>query len=265
MTKILLALFCFISVEAGAQQIADASRLNLGDTIKKDLFTTPDTVKHLHSKVTAFVAPAALIGYGALSFAVHPIRRFDYFVHDNITEHYPTFHSVLESYFQFSPIAAVYVLNLAGVEGKNRFVDRSALLVLSYGIMAGTTSITKHQAHRLRPNNGNYLSFPSGHTATAFTGAEFLAQEYSEKSVWYGVAGYTVAAATGVFRIGNRDHWFSDTVAGAGYGILSTKLSYLVYPYIKDFLTHKGKSGKTTMLMPTYQDSTPGLYLTMQL
>jgi len=263
--NLLLALFCFFSIEVGAQQITDTTKKNLGDTIKKDLFTAPDTIKHLHSKVLAFVTPVALITYGALSFTVHPIRRFDYFIHSEVEKKYPTFHSTAESYFQFAPIAAVYALNLAGVEGKNRFLDRSTLLVLSGGILSVSATITKHETHRLRPNNGDYLSFPSGHTATAFAGAEFLAQEFSEKSVWYGVAGYTVAAATGVFRIGNRDHWFSDTVAGAGYGILSTKLSYLVYPYIRDFLTHKGKSGKSAMIMPTYQSGTPGLYLTMQL
>jgi membrane-associated phospholipid phosphatase len=265
MKRLLIALFCFVSINVHAQEVTDTTKKNLGDTIKKDLFTAPDTVQKLHSKAWAYVPPMVLIAYGALSFPVHPIRQFDYFIHDNVDEHYPTFHSVAESYFQFAPVAAVYALNFAGIQGKNRFIDRTLILGVAAAYLTGSTRITKKATHRLRPNGEDYVSFPSGHTATAFMAAEFLAQEYSFKSPWYGIAGYAVAAATGVFRIGNRDHWFSDTVAGAGYGILSTKLAYLTYPYIRNFLTKEGKKGKSTVLMPTYQDGMPGLYFTMQL
>ncbi|MFI5140418.1 MAG: phosphatase PAP2 family protein, partial [Sphingobacteriales bacterium] len=79
------------------------------------------------------------------------------------------------------------------------------------------------------------------------------------------VVGYTFAAATGVFRMYNRDHWFSDVVAGAGFGILSTKAAYLVYPYLRKALTHTDKYGKKTMVMPTYQNGTPGFSFAMQL
>jgi membrane-associated phospholipid phosphatase len=264
--KYIIATFLLItSLGLKAQKLTDTTKKNLGDTLKKDFLTAPDTVSKLHSKAWAFVPPLALISYGVLSFPVHPIRQIDFDIHSEVTEHYPTFHSVAESYFQFSPVAAVYVLNLVGVEGKNRFIDRTVMLGLSAGIFAGSTRIIKKSTHRLRPNGENTLSFPSGHTGTAFMGAEFLAQEFSEKSVWYGVAGYTVAGLTGVFRIGNRDHWFSDTVAGAGFGILSTKAAYFVYPYIRDVLTHKGKSGKTASLVPTYQDGVPGVSFAMQL
>ena len=159
----------------------------------------------------------------------------------------------------------VYGLNMVGVAGKNVFIDRTALLGLSAGLLGASEGITKKLSHRLRPNNSDYLSFPSGHTGIAFMGAEFMAQEYSSKSFVYSVIGYTFAATTGVFRLYNRDHWFSDVVAGAGYGILSTKLSYLIYPYIRNALTHKGKNGRSTMVMPTYQDGVPALSFAMQL
>ncbi|MDB5116973.1 MAG: superfamily protein [Mucilaginibacter sp.] len=255
--KPLLIICCILLFTAANAQIAD--------TIKKDLFTAPDTVKHLHSKAAALIPPAVLITYGALSFAVHPIRQFDYYIHSEIEKSGPNFHSTAESYFQFAPIVAVYGLNLVGIAGKNRFIDRTALIGLSGGILGGMEFVIKHSTHRLRPNNQDYLSFPSGHTSIAFAGAEFLAQEYSGKSVWYGVAGYTLAATTGVFRMYNRDHWFSDVVAGAGFGIISTKLAYLVYPYIRNELTHKGKDGKSTMVMPTYQDGAAGLSFAMEL
>lgn len=248
MKKIAFALLCVISINANAQVI---------DSVKKDLFTAPDTVKHLHSKVLSLVVPAALISYGALSFIVDPIRRLDYSTNNEIQKTDPNFSSKAENYFQFAPVILTYGLNFVGISGKNTFIDRTALLGLSGGILGVSAYVTKHITHRLRPNGADYQSFPSGHTSTAFAGAEFMAQEFTGKSKWYGILGYSIATTTGIFRLYNHDHWLSDVVAGAGYGVLSTKLSYLIYPYIRNALTHTdGKTGKKTMLTPTYQDGT---------
>ncbi|MGZ3752899.1 MAG: hypothetical protein ACXVAU_16570, partial [Mucilaginibacter sp.] len=70
MKKIIILLFSIIAIEANAQVKTDS--------LKKDLLTAPDTVKRLHSKAWTLVPPAAVITYGALSFAITPIRRFDY-------------------------------------------------------------------------------------------------------------------------------------------------------------------------------------------
>jgi hypothetical protein len=266
--KILLALFCFASFSLHAQvnSTADtATKKNIIDTVKKNLFTAPDTVKKLHSNPLSLIPPAVAIAYGASSFVIHPIRRVDYYFYDEIQKSDPNFNTKAESYFEFAPIVMVYGLDLVGVEGKNTFIDQTALLGLSAGIFGGTGYLTKYFTHRLRPNKSDYYSFPSAHTATAFIGAEFLAQEYSEKSPVYTVIGYTIAVGTGVFRMYNRDHWFSDVVAGAGFGVLSTKAAYLIYPYLRNKLTHKGKDGKSTMVMPTYQNGAPGLSFAMQL
>jgi membrane-associated phospholipid phosphatase len=265
MKYIFIALLFNITLAASAQQVTDTTKKNLGDTIKKDLLTAPDTVKKLHTKPWALVAPAIAISYGALTFGIHPLRRIDYFVQSETNKTGANFHSTAESYFMFAPVAMVYGLNLVGVSGKNTFVDRTALLALSAGILGVTAFSTKHLTHRLRPNGGDYFSFPSGHTANAFMGAEFLAQEFSNKSPVYTVIGYSFAVTTGVFRMYNRDHWFSDVVAGAGLGIISTKLSYLVYPYIRNALTHTDKKGKSVTLVPTYQDGVGGVSFAMQL
>jgi len=264
--KIILALFCLACFTANAQvnTLPDTAKKHIADTIKKDLFTAPDTVKKLHSNPLSFIPPAVAISYGVSSFVIHPIRRVDYYVYDEIEKTNPNFHTKAESYFEFAPIVMVYGLDFVGVEGKNTFIDQTALLGLSGGIFGATGYLTKYFTHRLRPNKADYYSFPSAHTATAFIGAEFLAQEYSEKSPVYTVIGYTIAVTTGVFRMYNRDHWFSDVVAGAGFGVLSTKAAYLIYPYLRNKLTHKGKGGKSTMIMPTYQNGAPGLSLAAQ-
>jgi membrane-associated phospholipid phosphatase len=272
--KIIFLLLCVLSLEVNAQKtqdttkknISDTTKKNIGDTIKKDLLTAPDTVKKLHSSPLSLIIPGVLIAYGASSFFIDPVRRVDYYFNDRIQKSNPNFNTKAESYFLFTPIVMVYGLNLIGVSGKNTFIDRTAILGLSAGFLGTSEFILKHATHRLRPNGSDYLSFPSGHTGLAFMGAEFLAQEFSGKSPVYTVIGYTAAVTTGIFRMYNRDHWFSDVVAGAGFGVLSTKLSYLVYPYIRNFLTHKDKNGKsTTMIMPTYQNGMPGLSFAMQL
>jgi membrane-associated phospholipid phosphatase len=234
------------------------------DTAKKDIPTAPDTVKRLHSRPGSIVVPVALVGYGVLSFAVQPIRNFDYYVRGQVAVNNPQSYSKVSDYLQLSPIVLVYGLNLVGVEGKNRFIDRTALLALSAGILTIADG-SKFLAHRQRPYGTDPLSFPSGHTGAAFMAAEYFSQEFSEKSPWYGVLGYTIATTTGVLRLYGRAHWFSDCVAGAGIGILSTKAAYLVYPAIRKALSHKDKHGRTTMVMPTYQEGMPGFSFAMQL
>ena len=267
MKKIILVLICFISFEAYGQNKPDTTKKKLVDTVKKDILTAPDTVKKLHSKAITLVIPTAAIAYGVSSFVIHPIRRIDYYIHGDIQRTNPTFSSRAESYFLITPIVMVYGLDLIGVEGKNRFIDRTALLGLSARVFWASASELLPNTQPIACGPMELIIYLSrrGIQATAFMGAEFLAQEYSEKSPIYTVIGYGAAVTTGIFRMYNRDHWFSDVVAGAGFGVLSTKLAYLVYPYIRNKLTHKDSKGRSTMIMPTYQNGAPGLSFAMQL
>jgi membrane-associated phospholipid phosphatase len=45
-----------------------------------------------------------------------------------------------------------------------------------------------------------------------------------------------MATATGFLRMYNDKHWFSDVMAGAGIGILSTKIAYWLYPLLKNVI-----------------------------
>ena len=255
---------CISALGANAQVADTAKGKKIADTVKNDLTKAPDTVQHIQSKAWSYVPPAILVAYGGLSFVVHPIRRVDYYVRDRIQRSAPNFNSKVDDYLQVAPAAAVYILNLAGDEGKNRFVDRTAMLALSGLILTGTDGL-KYVMHRVRPFGTDPLSFPSGHTGAAFLTAEFLAQEYNQKSVWYGIAGYACATVTGVYRLYDRAHWFSDCVAGAGFGILSVKAAYWLYPHIRNAFSHKGKNGRSTMIMPSYNYGVPGVSFAMQL
>lgn len=135
-----------------------------------------------------------------------------------------------DDYMQYSPMVAAYVLDLTRLEGQHGFKDKTIILAMSYATMGILVNAMKFSVKERRPDSHARNSFPSGHTATAFMGAEFLYREYKDVSPWIGYAGYAVAATTGYLRIYNDRHYFNDVIAGACIGILSTKLSYWLYP-----------------------------------
>ena len=118
--------------------------------------------------------------------------------------------------------------------------------------MGVTVNVTKNLTKVERPDGSARNSFPSGHTATAFMGAELLRREYWNVSPWIGIAGYAVAAGTGFFRIYNNRHWLTDVLAGAGVGILSVQAAYWLYPAISKTFFHK-QYLKTHSYLPTCQ------------
>ena len=84
----------------------------------------------------------------------------------------------------------MYGLNALGVKGKNNFKDRTIILGTAYLLMGGTVNILKRTGNVERPDGSSTNSFPSGHTATAFMGAEFLYQEYKDISILMLVCGH---------------------------------------------------------------------------
>ena len=63
-----------------------------------------------------------------------------------------------------------------------------------------------------RPNGSDCTSFPSGHTASAFSGATFIHKRYGMEKA---VVPYLFAAFTGYSRIRSKKHYFHDVAAGA--------------------------------------------------
>lgn len=128
---------------------------------------------------------------------------------------------------QYSPAAIMLALKAFGVESRNAWPRMLTANGASIVIQAGITNAVKYTVKRERPDGRAFNSYPSGHTATAFMCAQMLHKEYGETlSPWISVAGYGIAATTGIFRtIANR-HWCSDVMAGAAIGIFSTELAY---------------------------------------
>lgn len=75
----------------------------------------------------------------------------------------------------------------------------------------------KYTVEEERPN-GEDGSFPSGHTAVTFAGAEFIRKQYG----WgWGAPAYAAAGFVGWSRVATDDHWWHDVLAGAAIGVLS--------------------------------------------
>lgn len=128
---------------------------------------------------------------------------------------------------QYSPAGVLYLLKLCGVEGRSDWPRMITADMASVAIMNVIAHTTKNTVRRQRPDGRGFNSYPSGHTATAFMTAQMLQKEYGETvSPWIGVAGYGIAATTGIFRVVANRHWCSDVMCGAAIGIFSTDLAY---------------------------------------
>ena len=141
----------------------------------------------------------------------------------------PEFRHTADNYTQYIPLLLTTGLKVAGVEGRSspkRYAVSSAASLI---IMATLVETMKQSISELRPDGSTNNSFPSGHTATAFTAATILHKEYGmTQSPWYSVVGYMLATATGCMRVLNNRHWASDTFAGASIGILSAEMGYTI-------------------------------------
>ena len=212
---------------------------------------------NLKFKYESLIIPTVLIGYGVVGLESHTLKLLNSSTRNEIKEHIDT-KLTIDDFSQYSPFVSVYALNAFGMNGKHDFKDRTIILATAYLIMGGTVNIIKETGNVERPDGSSKNSFPSGHTATAFMGAEFLYLEYKEVSAWYGIAGYVVATGTVLFRMYNNRHWLTDVAAGAGIGILSTKIAYWVHPFIKKAIFGK-KENTTGMVMPFYNKREYGL------
>jgi hypothetical protein len=244
MKKLMLILLSGLSLNAVSQ------------TTQKDSVRT-DSISNIKFNYKQLIIPSVLIGYGLVGLESDQLKSFNLELRDEVTEDIDEKLTV-DDFMQWAPAVSVYALNAAGIKGKNNLKDRSVVIATSYVLMTATVLSLKKITHVERPDGTGNDSFPSGHTANAFAGAEFLLQEYKHRSIWYGVAGYAVATGTAAFRIYNNRHWLTDVAAGAGIGILSTKAGYWLQPWISGMLSGK-ENKKVSIVAPFYNGNQAGL------
>jgi membrane-associated phospholipid phosphatase len=118
-------------------------------------------------------------------------------------------------------VAMVSLASAAFVAG--RFAPQGRFRSATYDFMQAMivngayTNILKYSVQRTRPDGSNNLSFPSGHTSTAFSLAAVADQHYGWK---IGLPAYVLASGIGLSRIEKDKHYLSDVLAGATLGII---------------------------------------------
>lgn len=183
-------------------------------------------------KAGELIMPLSLIGAGTLGF-VEPVRSSRYEVRDYLDSWRGTHRTSVDDYLQYVPLVSIYGCSLLGAEAKHNYVDRTLELATSYIALGAMVNVIKYTVRAPRPDGSANNSFPSGHTATTFMGAELVRIEYGEEYPWLAAGAYTIATAVGVLRVYNNRHWFTDVFAGAGVGILSARVGYWLLPYTK--------------------------------
>lgn len=213
----------------------------------------PDSsdVKQLKFNPKQLIIPATLIGFGVIGINSDQLKDLNSEISEEVVEHIDK-QITIDDFTQYVPAASVYALGVFGIKGKNNLKDKSIILATSFLLMTVTVTGLKSVTNVERPDLTSNNSFPSGHTATAFMGAEFLYQEYKDVSIWYGVSGYAIATFTGAFRMYNNRHWLTDVVAGAGIGILSAKAGYWLFPTVNKIFASKSNPNKKSAFIPYY-------------
>lgn len=243
-------LFCLAFTISNAQTISDTIPNQKIDSVQ------------LKFKYKSLIIPAVFIGYGIIGLESGQIKGFNSGLSEEVQEDIDE-RTTIDDFSQYAPMVSLYALPALGVKSKNNIKDRTIILATSYILMGLTVNAFKQTASVERPDKSSLNSFPSGHTATSFMGAELMMQEFKHESIWYGISGYVIAAGTGAFRMYNNRHWLSDVVAGAGIGILSAKAGYWLYPYTSKLFTKKQPKVKNTktVMIPFYNGKSAGFGL----
>jgi hypothetical protein len=252
MKRLLLLILTEVTVQLSFAQISK------NDSLAKISFSAVNAgIINKRKEVQSFIVPTAMIAYGFIALENDGLLKLDSKIKEQIWNDNPHHPIKIDNYLQYGPATLVYGLNMVGIKGKNRFIDRSIIYLIANSMMGITVQSLKAITKVQRPDGYGTNAFPSGHTATAFTAAEFLRLEYKDVSPWYGVAGYSMAIATAYLRMYNNKHWFRDLLPGAGIGILSTRAAYWLYPTIKKIF-FKNKPWNT-IVVPFYQNGAAGV------
>ena len=177
-----------------------------------------------------FILPALFIAYGTSArFNQLPVRQFDFDINHEIRKRVDRTYSI-DDYFEYGmPVMAYGLGFIPGIEARHNFRDRTLAMATSFLIMRGSVELMKVYIPVNRPR-GDLRSFPSGHTAVTMFSAHVMYKEYKDVSPWICVGGYLMATSTGVLRMINNAHWFSDVIMGAGIGLLSVEIGYMLLP-----------------------------------
>jgi len=214
--------------------------------------TSPSDSLQTKIKLSKVIVPISLISAGLLSTSSSFEKQLQTKIRNNVGHN---FECKIDNYLQYAPIIELYTADILGVKSKNHWFDQTKNLLIANAITAGITHSLK-RINKPRPNGAEH-SFPSGHTSFAFTNASVLFHEFNKTAPLLAYSGFLFSSTTGVYRILNNKHWFSDVVVGAGIGILVTEIVYYFEP-LKGF--NPFINSKNLSFIPSISNKKIGFY-----
>ena len=251
LTIILTCSMLFVSVVAQAEGLAE--------TYGKDSLAASNTAAkkgwwHEKSDYTTtfrpkqLIAPAALFTVGALGIGENaPLNKLDLKVREKALQIRGNCPMHFDDYLQYLPTAMYLGLSALPTKSKHTFPEKVCVAAVTFIAETALVNGLKYTIREQRPNFAEHNSFPSGHTTTAFAGAELVRTEYG----WaYGIPAYVIATGVGFMRLYNDRHWITDTIGGAAVGILSARIGYWMLPLSRKLFNLKSSSA--VALAPVY-------------
>jgi hypothetical protein len=164
--------------------------------------------------------------------------------------------SAVKKGVKFGDALPVVAMGLSGLfafdESRPQLSDAGVAALEAGGVALLGSSILKYGLGRSRPLSGEgrsdfdpgnsqdrFQSMPSRHTAVMWAAVTPYAKEFDMP--WL----YGVAALTNAARVGSREHWVSDTVAGS---LLGYALGHIAWEARRD--SRRGRSGPALAIGP---------------
>jgi len=183
-----------------------------------------DGLKNTYSKPSAW---AWLAAGGGLTVIAHQYQWDvnEYFEDHRLPYQLDRFGNDVFGVGEFQAGTALAMMFAGWCMDSDEVADTGEVLLEAQAIQGAIVNIIKPIAGKERPDGSDNLSFPSGHTSTAFCAAAVL----HDRAGWeLGVPMYAFAVITAMARMDVQAHWLPDTVMGAtiamvtGYGVSKT-------------------------------------------
>ena len=226
--SLLIYQFIFFGLNVSGQDTAQAHLPSSGSSIDGAKYNSH------YLKPAALIIPGTFILYGCLKSPVGGIQRIDDDIMASVKKNYPDFYTKADDYLAWAPSASIYLMDALHVKTRHSFTEHLILDAGSMIVAGGIGLVMRKISGSMDVYNTQGTKFPSGHTTNAFRAAEIFHQELKGSSPALSYSGYLVATTVGVLRIYNKGHLLTEVLAGAGLGILSTKLTYWVFEKVKD-------------------------------
>ena len=175
-----------------------------------------EDVKHLPALQNLYIAA---IG-GGLAAAAHPA---DPSLNARLVSHYDAVNAAFAPGKYLGNTPEQIALSL-GTYAFGRLRDQQKVAHLGMDLLQAQilseilVEPIKFATHRMRPDDSNHQSFPSGHAAVTFAAATVIERHLGWRK---SVLGYAIASYVAMSRLHDNRHYLSDVIFGAAVGSIA--------------------------------------------